>query len=137
MCRVWLLPDTSDGHCPQIFHSFTVYVKGASPFEQMYFEISFEELEVIKKMTGCIKPCKYLEYNFHGAGLPTFFKPPGDHFAFSLLAQERYISVEKEELLYPSSTMIAEVGGILGLFLGVSFMTVLDGAMLLKHNIAP
>ena len=103
----------------------------------MYFEMSFEELEVIKKMTGCIKPCNYLEYNFHGAGLPTSFKPPGDHFVFSLLAQERYISVEKEELLYPSSTMIAEVGGILGLFLGVSFMTVLDGAMLLKRYIAP
>ena len=102
----------------------------------MYFEMSFEELEEIKKMTGCIKPCNYLEYNFHGAGLPTSFKPPGDHFVFSLLAKERYISVEKEEL-YPSSTMIAEVGGILGLFLGVSFMTVLDRAMMLKHYVAP
>ena len=34
MCQVWLLPDTQDGQCPQIFHSFTVYVKGASPFER-------------------------------------------------------------------------------------------------------
>ena len=32
MCQVWLLPDTQDGQCAQLFHSFTVYVKGASPF---------------------------------------------------------------------------------------------------------
>ena len=32
MCQVWLLPDTWDGQCPQLLHSFTVYVKGASPF---------------------------------------------------------------------------------------------------------
>ena len=57
--------------------------------------------------------------------------------SFLFWLQERYISVEKEELLYPSSTMIAEVGGILGLFLGVSFMTLLGGAMLLKRYIAP
>ena len=105
--------------------------------ELFYQTLIPKDARAISTVTGCIKPCKYLEYNFHGAGLPTSFKPPGDHFVFSLLAQERYISVEKEELLYPSSTMIAEVGGILGLFLGVSFMTVLDGAMLLKRYIAP
>ena len=33
MCQVWLLPDTKDGQCAQLFHSFTVYVKGASPFD--------------------------------------------------------------------------------------------------------
>ena len=37
--------------------------------------------------------------------------------------------MEKEELLYPSSTMVAEVGGILSLFLGVSFMTIWEGAV--------
>ena len=36
MCQVWLLPDTQDGQCPQIFHSFMVYVKGASLFGPKY-----------------------------------------------------------------------------------------------------
>ena len=44
--------------------------------------------------------------------------------------------IEREELLYPSSTMIAEVGGILGLFLGVSFMTIWDGAVWMKKHLA-
>ena len=79
-------------------------------------------------MTGCGKPCNYLEYKFHGAGIPSSFNS-GDHFVFSLLAQTRYTSVEKEELLYPQSTLVAEVGGSLGLFLGFSFITIWDGAM--------
>ena len=41
--------------------------------------------------------------------------------------------MEKEELLYPSSTLVAEVGGTLGLFLGVSFMTLWDGVARLKY----
>ena len=83
-------------------------------------------------MTGCGKPCNYLEYKFHRGRIPSSFDS-GDHFVFSLLAQTRYTSVEKEELLYPSSTMVAEVGGTLGLFLGVSFMTLWDGAISMKE----
>ena len=37
--------------------------------------------------------------------------------------------MEREELLYPSSSFLAEVGGTLGLFLGVSFITIWDGAI--------
>ena len=51
-----------------------------------------------------------------------------------LLIPSRYTSVEREELLYPSSTMVAEVGGTLGLFLGVSFMTVWDGVIWMREN---
>ena len=32
LCQRWLLPDTQDGQYPQIFRSFMVNVKGASPF---------------------------------------------------------------------------------------------------------
>ena len=98
----------------------------------MYFKMRFEELSVIKKMTGCGKPCNYLEYKFNGEKIPTSLKSSGDHYIFSLLAQTRYTSIWKEELLYPPSAMVAEVGGILSLFLGVSFMTLWDGAILLK-----
>ena len=79
-------------------------------------------------MSGCGKPCNYLEYKFHRGRIPSSFDS-GDHFVFSLLAQTRYTSVEMEELLYPSSSMVAEVGGSLGLFLGFSFITIWDGAI--------
>ena len=83
-------------------------------------------------MTGCGKPCNYLEYKFHGGGISSSFDS-GDHFVFSLLTETRYTSAEREELLYPSSTMVSEVGGTLGLFLGVSFMTTWDGAISVKE----
>ena len=35
MCQVWSLPDPYDGQGSQFFHNFTVYVKGASPFEKV------------------------------------------------------------------------------------------------------
>ena len=95
--------------------------------------MSYEELEVIQTMTGCKKPCNYLEYKFHGGSLPSAFNSSGYPFV-SLIAQTRYTSVEREELLYHSSEMIAEVGGALGLFLGVSFMTIWDGMIWMREN---
>ena len=101
-------------------------------FERLYYEMNHEELEVIQSMTGCKKPCNYLEYKFHGGSLPSSFN---SGFPFvSLVSRTRFTSVEREELLYPSSTMVAEVGGILGLFLGVSFITVWDGVMWMRKN---
>ena len=51
--------------------------------------MNYAELEVIQRMTGCGKPCNYLEYKFHGAGIPSSFNSSKDHFVFSLLAQTR------------------------------------------------
>ena len=103
-------------------------------FERIYYELKYEELEFIRRVTGCGKPCNYLEYKFHGEAIPSSFKlsDSSNYFVFSLLAQTRFTSVEKEELLYPSSTMVAEVGGTLGLFLGFSFMTIWDGAIWMR-----
>ena len=99
-------------------------------FEKLYFKMRYEELDVIERITGCGKPCNYLEYKFHGGKHPSSF--PGDHIFFSFYALTRYTWIWREEVFYPSSTMVAEVGGILSLFIGVSFMTIWDGAILVK-----
>ena len=57
----------------------------------------------------------------------------GFHRFGKVFPKTRYTSVEREELLYPKSTMVAEVGGTLGLFLGISFMTIWDGAVKMKE----
>ena len=47
--------------------------------------------------------------------------------------------IEEEVLLYPFTSLLAEFGGSLGLFLGVSFITISDGVeglvVWLKKNI--
>jgi hypothetical protein len=52
----------------------------------------------------------------------------GENFGLALSATSYDILVEKEELLFPLTSLVAEFGGTLGLFLGFSFMTLWDDA---------
>ena len=61
---------------------------------------------------------------------PTYLQTPiGVHHH-----QLRSLDLVGQLNIYPSSTMVAEVGGTLGLFLGVSFMTVWDGVIWMREN---
>ena len=54
-----------------------------------------------------------------------------DFFLFSLWSASVNTFSEKEQLIYPLTSLVAEFGGTLGLFLGFSFMAVWDGLHLL------
>ena len=75
-------------------------------------------------MTGCQKPCSYKKYTLIGEKRRSTFK--SEDFTFSLWAVSNSTMVEREELIYPLSSLVAEFGGTLGLFLGVSFITLWD-----------
>ena len=47
-----------------------------------------------------------------------------------------FMLVEREDLLYTLESLVAEFGGTLSLFLGLSFMTLWDGVELIKQAIA-
>ena len=47
-----------------------------------------------------------------------------------------FMTVESESLLYPLTSLVAEFGGTLGLFLGFSFMWLWDGVELLAPILA-
>ena len=42
---------------------------------------------------------------------------------------------EKEQLIYPLTSLVAEFGGTLGLFLGFSFMAIWDGLQYVKGKL--
>ena len=88
------------------------------------------ELEEISRLSGCSKPCFYKKYRVMGDKFISSFVT--DHFLFSLWAVSNSTLVETEQLIYPWTSLVAEFGGALGLFLGISFMTVWDGIYLLK-----
>lgn len=44
--------------------------------------------------------------------------------------------MEKEQLIYPLTSLVAEFGGTLGLFLGFSFLTLWDKVLLMEGRIS-
>ena len=87
---------------------------------KIYEELRVADLEDISKMTGCLKPCTYNMYEF-GKHEPVTLKT--EHFAFSLWAVSSKTTIKTEQLIYPLASLVAEFGGTLGLFLGLSFIT--------------
>ena len=96
----------------------------------MYDKLSVAEYKEIKKITDCLKPCKYKRYSFKGELVKSIFK--SEHFTFSLWASSGETTVKTELLIYPLSALVAEFGGTLGLFLGFSFITLWDNIILIK-----
>ena len=70
-----------------------------------------------------MKPCTYNMYQF-GLKEPSLFK--SDFFAFSLWSASTKTIIRTEQLIYPLASLVAEFGGTLGLFLGLSFITIWD-----------
>ena len=94
-------------------------------YEKIYNKLELEDLDGIYERTGCLKPCHYLKYNIVGDRLPTSYKY--QNFLFSLNSVSNVTFVKTELLVYPWTSLVAEFGGSLGLFLGVSFMSLWDG----------
>ena len=85
-----------------------------------------EESKGVFERTRCKKPCHYRKYSFIGDMTPTTFEMK-NRLTFSLWATSKETSVETEVLVYPLASLVAEFGGTLSLFLGVSFMTLWHG----------
>ena len=100
-------------------------------YDSIFESLSTAEPREITRITSCMKPCKYMKYIIVGDRKRTSFK--SDNFTFSLWAVSKSTVVKTEELIYPLSSLVAEFGGTLGLFLGFSFMTLWDKIQLLEY----
>ena len=85
-----------------------------------------DERNIDRVAKGCLKPCRYKHYRTIGSPLSSLLTRNGT-LLFAVLAVDYDIYTETEMLIYPWTSLVAEIGGILGLFLGFSFMIVWDG----------
>ena len=99
-------------------------VEKVKEYERINNEIVLMDRRNLTNHTGCLLPCSFTVYSlaeepFNSVG----FEPK---VGLDVMFGQRSITVDKEGLIYPFDSFIAEIGGSLGLFLGFSFLMGLD-----------
>ena len=94
---------------------------------EMFDKLRTADLEEIASLTGCLKPCQYRKYHFVKGKERVGLK--FEDFAFSLWAVSKKTTIKTEQLIYPITSLVADFGGTLGLFLGFSFITLWDSLL--------
>ena len=86
--------------------------------------VEFRELELEKtsNRTGCLKPCTYINYSQRTVQV----LPMKNSSNLFLRMAESKISFKKELWVYDEISLVSEIGGALGLFVGFSFLNVAD-----------
>ena len=90
----------------------------------MYFDICEDyELFEILEFTGCLTPCNFVEYSL--TSQPAIDEKHDTRIFFALSSSTNIVS-KTEIYIFPFESLVAELGGALGLFLGFSFVMVWD-----------
>ena len=94
-------------------------------FENTYHKVQNAETYEIEDLFGCKRPCTYNEFKFVNSN-PDVMTSSGSNrtIEVAFFAASRKTQIEEEVLLYPFTSLVAEFGGTLGLFLGFSFITI-------------
>ena len=86
-----------------------------------YHKIFSSEQKDVVKLTNCTIPCNFRAINAVGEPMITKMGNKGGFLIFSLNLVSTDIRVETQALVYTFTSLIANFGGALGLFLGFSF----------------
>ena len=81
------------------------------------------EQDMIMNFTGCMKPCQYKEYKLVWEEKRPAIGKPDIWFEFA----DGKVMIEKELTSYSGLSLLVDIGGSLGMFLGFSFLMVWDG----------
>ena len=71
----------------------------------------------MRKLTGCLLPCSYTHYSLSNSNS---FASNETEFVISYALTD--LITEEEMLVFPLDSLVSELGGALGLFLGFSFL---------------
>ena len=126
---------------PCIMKSYNgLYGQNYNQIVNRYINLSdttFSGIEGLETLTGCKQPCNTVEYHssdyikYHKTiardDSTKIFNEIGQNTSAALVVihtQKRTIQKDEESLKYTGITFISDVGGILGIFLGISFWSI-------------
>jgi hypothetical protein len=103
------------------------------PFAKEYVNLRDSSMRQITERTGCEKPCRYKEYVLERDLQQSTFPSPGYHLTLDVWMITTDITVKTEHLIISPATLVANIGGTLSLFCGISFMTLWDAITQLEN----
>jgi hypothetical protein len=93
------------------------------PFAKKYEILEDSSMREITERTGCQKPCRYKEYVLiDGMQRSTATINPA-YLSLDVWMVTTDITVKTEQLIISPASLVANIGGTLSLFLGISFNT--------------
>ena len=93
-------------------------------FQDYHDTIAMSSISKITDFTGCLQPCRYNRYEIFRK-IDLKIENDGERSIELILATDHAMQ-QSEVLLYPLVSFVSEFGGALGLFIGFSFMMILD-----------
>ena len=95
-------------------------------YETIYYNIDDENPRKLGNKFGCKIPCKYREYVLEEESHvdDAYERNGGKTFWITLSTTE--IHVKQEQQIYEATSLVGDIGGSLGLFLGFSMLMVWD-----------
>ena len=112
---------------------YTQYHRYAEEYERL---LSLEKNQLLAE-SGCVRPCNYMEYSvgmsefqfqfvsinvFQLADNPLFTLSTSNLTVIHIMLSSSTVILEKEEEAFSFQSLVADVGGVLGLFIGFSFL---------------
>ena len=110
-------------------------VKDLKNYSVIYQDMYMHHLNKISTDTGCNKPCHYREYKLVKKYDTKLLSNDSNWDSIIHLFPNDEIMVEKELKSYSGLSLLADIGGSLGMFLGFSFLMLCDAAVAIMLRI--
>ena len=96
-------------------------------------------MKELEELTGCKRNCRFRNYyKFHELQITEKEMDDRNEIWLDIVLSQSMLKIKTETLMFPPRSLIADIGGTLGLFLGFSFVMIWDGfeaiIIFLKHH---
>lgn len=96
-------------------------------------------LNEVAVLTGCIPNCRYKKYDVEVVernAQRIIWSPSNFTHTFLFQMKQAMVEVHEEKYFYDTNSFVGDVGGFLGLLLGLSVIDLVDSILLLIYKIA-